>query len=114
MSWEYPAFHHWFKYTNTAIIPGCFLWRGPTLKFYGFVWKDVDGQLKRRYVHRLSYQRFIGPIKEGNEIHHTCRNVECWNPKHLLQVTKEEHVLEHQKMYLRKRMTELFGPAKEE
>lgn len=42
-------------------------------------------------AHRFSYMIENGPIKEGLEIHHLCRNRRCVNPEHLEALTKQEH-----------------------
>ena len=47
------------------------------------VWcKKLCRKLKRQ-AHIVSYETFIGPIPEGYEIDHTCRNTFCINPNHL-------------------------------
>lgn len=38
-------------------------------------------------VHRAAYELFVGPIPEGYEIDHLCRNRRCWWPPHLEAVT---------------------------
>lgn len=49
----------------------------------------------RNYVrgHRLTYQHFIGPIPEGLELDHLCRDPKCVNPHHLEAVTHRENTL---------------------
>ncbi len=43
--------------------------------------------------HRWSYNRFKGPIPEGMELDHLCRNRLCVNPNHLEPVTSRENTL---------------------
>lgn len=68
---------------------GCWEWTGNRTKnhkgeyvygilcFVGIHW----------LAHRLSYVIHVGPIPEGTEIDHVCRNVLCVNPSHLEAVT---------------------------
>ena len=64
---------------------GCWLWTGPlNNKGYG---RSGDG-----YAHRRSYEIFTGPIPEGLEIDHLCRNRRCVNPEHLEAVTHVENL----------------------
>ena len=46
-----------------------------------------------QYTHRYSYEMFVGPIPEGLEIDHLCRNRGCLKPSHLEAVTHRENVL---------------------
>lgn len=40
-------------------------------------------RLKATLAHRISYMLLVGPIPEGLELDHLCRNTECTNPRHL-------------------------------
>lgn len=35
------------------------------------------------YVHRVAYELFYGPIPDGHDVDHRCRNRGCCNPAHL-------------------------------
>ena len=43
-------------------------------------------------VHRVMYESSIGPIPDGKEMDHLCRNRRCVNPDHLEPVTRKENV----------------------
>lgn len=64
---------------------GCWNWTAHTLSGYG--------QLDHRAAHRFSYEHHIGPIPDGLQIDHLCRNRRCVNPEHLEPVTQRENIL---------------------
>lgn len=76
---------------QTRVTPtGCIEWTGkPEPNGYGRL--SING--KRQMVHRLSYEKFVGPIPEGLVIDHLCKNTICVNPLHLDAVTNGENVL---------------------
>lgn len=59
---------------------GCMVWTGPIdTGGYGRAW--IGG--KRVLTHRASYEMHRGPIQDGKQIDHLCRNRPCMNPWHL-------------------------------
>ena len=44
-------------------------------------------------VHRVAYEAAVGPIPEGLQLDHLCRNTLCTNPAHLEPVTCRENLL---------------------
>lgn len=47
---------------------------------------------KRVKAHRFAYESEIGPVPEGLELDHLCRNLRCVRPDHLEAVTHQENV----------------------
>lgn len=71
---------------------GCWEWTG-SLHANGYASTGAGKRNKRKYVHRISYELWIGPIAQGMDLDHLCRNRKCFNPAHLEQVTRRENAL---------------------
>jgi hypothetical protein len=69
---------------------GCQPWRGRIASSHGYGTFFADGKLRR--AHRFSYELFKGPIPEGMQIDHLCRNCACVAPDHLEAVTQQENL----------------------
>lgn len=66
----------------------CWLWAGAkTNDGYG----RVRIENRNLLPHRVSYEWAMGPIPDGLEVDHLCRNKACVNPAHLEPVTRHEN-----------------------
>jgi hypothetical protein len=71
----------------------CWFWTG-TVGSDGYGRTRIrlpDGRMCHA-AHRAVYEVFVGPIPEGLELDHLCRNRACVRPEHLDPVTREENI----------------------
>ncbi|KKL53690.1 hypothetical protein LCGC14_2272920 [marine sediment metagenome] len=69
---------------------GCTVWRRyRTPSGYGLI---AVGRKSRR-AHKVAYELAKGPVPEGLELDHLCRNRACIDPEHLEAVTHRVNVL---------------------
>lgn len=67
---------------------GCWEWTAGNRGGYGRV--AIHGKLME--AHRWMWERTNGPIPEGLELDHLCRNRACVNPEHLEPVSHLENI----------------------
>lgn len=80
----------WRFFSSIVVDPssGCWNWlqyRSPQ----GYGRFTFGGKIL--VAHRWSYERFVGPIPDGLQLDHLCRNTSCVNPDHLEPVTNAEN-----------------------
>lgn len=81
-----PDCRFWAKVTRTD---GCWHWNGAKNSPKGYGRFDANGV---RYVaHRYAYERTVGPIPDGLQLDHLCKNRMCVNPAHVEAITEREH-----------------------
>ena len=74
------------RFTDKTLITesGCIIWLGCCDR-NGYGKLHLAG--KQTYAHIVAYEHWVGPVPEGNEVDHTCRNPSCVAPTHLEAVT---------------------------
>ncbi|KKM02057.1 hypothetical protein LCGC14_1788260 [marine sediment metagenome] len=68
---------------------GCWPWQRATSRGYGQL--SINGTVCS--AHRTAYEIVKGPIPDGLQIDHLCRNTRCINPDHMEAVTARVNTL---------------------
>ncbi|MDN5859950.1 MAG: HNH endonuclease [Pseudonocardia sp.] len=77
---------------NFTLEPsGCWIYTGH-LSSGGYSQIALDNG-ERQYRHVASFELFIGTVRDGLQLDHTCRRPACFNPRHLDPVTARTNVL---------------------
>lgn len=76
------------RYVELIPFHSCWEWVGTKSNGYGQFWYNG----KNVAAHRFSYELDKGPIPDGLQIDHLCRNISCVNPHHLEAVTLLENI----------------------
>lgn len=80
----------WQKVQKPTEPDSCWLWVGYGRRYGHFgIGSRTDGTRTLVLAHIYAWTEANGPIPEGCEIDHTCRNTLCVNPRHLEPVTHQ-------------------------
>lgn len=87
-AWAVPAVDRFWSAVSKGDGDTCWLWTASrTPEGYG----QFGAEKRRILAHRFSYELSVGPIPEGLELDHLCRNRGCVRPDHLQPVTRQEN-----------------------
>ncbi len=77
-----------------AALDECWVWIGYADRLgYGRFRRPAEGGRGGLCMaHRFAYEMLVGPVPEGLELDHLCRNRGCCNPAHLEAVTHLENM----------------------
>ena len=88
--------------SRSVAVDGCVVWSG-------YVSDDGYGYITFKgstiTTHKLAFESVVGPVPDGLEIDHLCRNRACWNPDHLEAVTHQENMRRAAQHWNRRRET---------
>lgn len=74
-----------------TVADGCWEWQASLRTGYGVIAGEGIGG-KKQMAHRAIYELLVGPIPEGLDLDHLCRNRKCVRPSHLEPVTRQENL----------------------
>lgn len=69
----------------------CWEWTRAKSNGYGYI--KLRGAMRSSLAHRVAFEAFRGPIPDGLQLDHLCRNRGCVNPWHLEPVDCRENLL---------------------
>lgn len=103
---ELPVKRSWFdRASEKTEFRECWEFKGANVNRYGIIMEGGESWL----LSRLSFEKFVEPIKPGFHVLHKCDNPPCWNPEHLFQGTNADNVAD--KM-LKGRQARIRGEAR--
>lgn len=77
------------KLTLVTTSSGCVVPSSHKLNHDGYFRKCING--KNMMYHRYVYEDYFGPIMEGYEVDHKCKNRACCNINHLQLLKSSQH-----------------------
>lgn len=80
---------------------------GGCLEWAGYRSSAGYGKFGRQYAHRVSWIEENGPVPDGCDVHHRCKNRACIEPIHLEALPRAEHLeTDETPVMLQKKWTE--------
>jgi hypothetical protein len=86
-----PASDRFWSQVEGSGVEKCWPWRGYRRRG-GYGLFNVSRTRWAVAAHRFAYEDLIGPIPEGLDIDHLCRNPSCVNPWHMEPVPRAVNV----------------------
>lgn len=83
-------------WSRVEITGDCWIWQG---KHNGLGYGQFFVHGRHVYAHRYAYEELIGPIPEGLELDHLCRNPSCVRPDHLEAVDHRTNIRRGNSMF---------------
>ena len=87
---QYVVGSAWDRFWPKVDVGDCWEWTAATANGYGNFWVS-DNTWKR--AHLFAWEELVGPVPDGLELDHLCRNRLCVKPDHLEPVTRSENLL---------------------
>lgn len=76
-------------WAKVQVTESCWVWTAAMDGHgYGAFWY----QRKVAKAYRAAYEMFVGPVPEGMQLDHLCRNRACVNPAHLEPVSQQVNI----------------------
>ena len=80
-------------FSHVDMTGDCWQWTGSLATGgYGTIVAEAPSRGKLLRAHRVAYELMVGPIPEGLDLDHLCRNRGCVRPSHLEPVTRRENL----------------------
>lgn len=72
---------------------GCFVCtsHAPNADGYFRLFVSKESKPRMKFLHRIEWEKVNGPVPEGYELDHICRNRGCCNTAHLQLLSTQEH-----------------------